>query len=94
MIPEGTNIQTVHVCFHSTPSEITSLGPIFRQAFYGLVTTPIFQHLLVENELEEIGLPCNEAIRRFSLLRKPSLVQLVDGGVSTHSVIRLYDVEE
>ena len=72
-IPEDVNIQTVHDCYYSTPSEINSLGPIFRQAFYGVVTTPVLQNLLEENDIEDIGLPEMQPFDASVCLQSPYL---------------------
>ena len=44
---------TVHDCIYFQPGYCSEVIPHFRQAFYGVVTSPILENLLEENAIEE-----------------------------------------
>ena len=50
--PEQVNVVTVHDCAYGQPGYMaTHLVPHFRRAFYNVVTTPVLENLLEENNL-------------------------------------------
>ena len=55
-------VVTVHDCVYTQPGYTDQVVPHFRQAFYGVVTTPVLENLLEENGIQETVdmLPRNE----------------------------------
>ena len=62
MIQDGVNltqvpIVTVHDCVYGQPGYMHEVVPNFRASFHNVVTTPVLENLLEENELEEVMQP-------------------------------------
>lgn len=60
MVQNGVNkidadlsLQTVHDCIYSMPGYMNYIMQFFRQAFYGVVTSPVLENLLEENGIQE-----------------------------------------
>jgi DNA-directed RNA polymerase len=53
-LKEGVDCVTVHDCLYFQPGYEEDVVPVFRQAFYGVVTTPVLQSFIDENGLEEM----------------------------------------
>jgi DNA-directed RNA polymerase len=51
-LEEGVDCVTVHDCLYFQPGYNEKVSPVFRQAFYGVVTTPVLQSYLDENKLK------------------------------------------
>lgn len=50
-------VATVHDCIYFQPGYSDQIIPKFRKAFYNVVTTPVLENLLEENDLEDMQLP-------------------------------------
>ena len=52
-LEEGVDVVTVHDCVYFQPGYVDQVVPKFRAAFHNVVTTPVLESLLEENDLEE-----------------------------------------
>jgi DNA-directed RNA polymerase len=52
-LEDGVDCVTVHDCLMFQPGYTEKVVPVFRKAFYGVVTTPVIQSFLDENNLND-----------------------------------------
>ena len=52
-LPDDISIFCVHDCLYVMPGYQSAVSPIFRQAFYGVVSSPVLEDLLEQNGLED-----------------------------------------
>lgn len=53
-LADGVNCVSLHDCLYTQPGYIDQVIPHFRESFYGVVTTPILENLIEENNLEGV----------------------------------------
>ena len=52
-VDESIPVTTVHDCTYSVPGYMDQVVPHFRQAFYGVCTSPVLENLLDENNIAD-----------------------------------------
>ena len=52
--PDHIDVVTVHDCCYTQPGYLHEMVPHFRQSFLNVVTTPVLENLLEENDLEGV----------------------------------------
>jgi DNA-directed RNA polymerase len=52
-LEEGIQVVTVHDCVYFQPGYCEQIVPRFRDSFYNVVTTPVLESLLEENDLDD-----------------------------------------